>query len=186
MFDKAGKLAAYFTTQKFREWPVTGGNSILSISTNDRSLVDWVMPLFEKLHWRGPAEVEIKIDERDGKPQLIEINPRFSGYIGFAIECGVNFPQIACELALEKEPSIKREYPEYTVGMKYIHTSSYLRAALQVMLSSSNKSQTLKQLQEEWKGKKVGNNIKWRDWRVILIKAVFEIYNKGDSPNVWN
>lgn len=187
LFDKAGKLAAYFTTQKYREWPITGGNSILSISTNDRHLVDWVLPLFEKLNWQGAAEVEIKIDERNGKPQLIEINPRFSGYIGFAIECGVNLPKIFCDLAVNKKHHIgEREFPEYTTGLKYIHTSSFLRMAVQTVLSSSNKIQMLKILHKEWRGEKVGNNIKWRDWRVILIKALFEIVNKGDMMHVRN
>ena len=61
-----------------------------------------------------------------------------------------------------------------------------MRAALQELLSSPDKSQTLKNLHEELRGKKVGNNIKWRDWRVILIKAIFEMFNKGDSADVWN
>ena len=186
MFDKAGKLAAYFTTQKYREWPSTGGNSILSVSTDDRHLVDWLLPLFKELHWQGPAEVEIKIDARSGKPQLIEINPRFSGYIGFAIECGVNLPAIACELSVETKCPAVRELPKYTTGLKYIHTSSFVKMAMQTVLSSPDKIQTLRTLHEELRGKKVGNNIKWRDWRIILIKALFEVFNKGDSPDVWN
>lgn len=186
LFDKTGKLAAYFTTQKYREWPITGGSSVLSISTDDRHLLDWVLPLFEKLNWQGAAEVEIKIDERNGKPQLIEINPRFGGYIGFAIECGVNLPKIVCDLALEKEFGVIRELPQYSVGLKYIHTSSFVRMAIQTVVSSSNKIQTLKDLHKEWQGEKVGNNIRWRDWRVILIKALFEIVNKGDMLNVRN
>jgi predicted ATP-grasp superfamily ATP-dependent carboligase len=186
LFDKTGKLAAYFTTQKYREWPITGGSSVLSISTDDRHLVDWVLPFFEKLNWQGAAEVEIKIDERNGKPQLIEINPRFSGYIGFAIECGVNFPKIVCEISMDEKHAGTRELPDYTTGLKYIHTSSFVRMAVQTVLSSSNKIQTLKLLHKEWRGEKVGNNIRWRDWRVILIKALFEIVNKGDLLHVRN
>ncbi len=186
MFDKAGKLAAYFTTQKYREWPSTGGNSVLSVSTDDRHLVEWLLPLFKELHWQGPVEVEIKIDARNGKPQLIEINPRFCGYIGFAIECGVNLPAIACELSVETGGAGVRKLPKYTTGLKYIHTSSFVQMAIQTVLSSPDKIQVLRALHEEWRGKKVGNNIKWRDWRIILIKALFEVFNKGDSPDVWN
>lgn len=186
MFDKAGNLAAYFTTKKYREWPSTGGVTILSESTNDRHLVDWLLPLFKELHWQGPVEVEIKINANNGNPQVIEINPRFCGYIGFAIECGVNMASIACKLSVEKRGTDKRALPTYTTGLKYIHTSSFIRMAIQTVTSSPNKTQTLRTLLEEWRGKKVGNNTSWQDWQIILIKALFEVFNKGDDLNVSN
>lgn len=196
MFDRESRLAAYFTTRKYREWPSTGGITVLSESTDDRQLVDWLLPLFAALHWQGPAEVEIKIDARTGDAKLIEINPRFCGYIGFAIECGVNMAAILCELVMQEqktslnksrhEPSEQYTFGEYKTGVKYIHYPSFTKMALHTIASSSEKIQTVQKLYDEWRGSKVGNNLSWRDWKVVLMKSIFQLYDKGDEADVWH
>ena len=60
-----------------------------------------IFPLFRKWNYQGIAEVELKKDSRDGKAKPIEINPRVWRYIGFCIRCGVNFPLLVYELALD-------------------------------------------------------------------------------------
>ena len=174
IFDKKGKLAAYFTTKKIRQWPVTGGISALSVSTNEWNLVEMVLPFFNKWQWEGPAEVEIKIDSRDNKPKLIEINPRFWGYIGFPIKCGVNFPMIACKLA-QGEDVQNKEYPHYPVGIKYINLTAYLKVVLSDIIYSKNKMHAITSALIDLKGKKVNNNIELRDFKPIIGKILLEL-----------
>lgn len=38
--------------------------------------------------------VEWKVDLRDGRPKLMEINPRFWGSLELAVRSGVNFPSL--------------------------------------------------------------------------------------------
>jgi len=44
--------------------------------------------------------VEFKIDSRDGKAKLLEVNPRFWGSLALAINAGVNFPYLLTLVAL--------------------------------------------------------------------------------------
>jgi predicted ATP-grasp superfamily ATP-dependent carboligase len=174
IFDKKGKLAAYFTTKKLRQWPITGGISALSVSTNEWNLVEMVLPFFKKWQWEGPAEVEIKIDSRDNKPKLIEINPRFWGNIGIPIKCGVNFPMIACKLA-QGENVQNKEYPQYPVGIKYINPTAYLKVIMSNIIYSKNKMQVITSVLTDLKGKKVSNNIELRDFKPIIGKILLEL-----------
>lgn len=185
LFNKTSKLAAYFTTKKLRAWPTTGGIGVLLVSTNEWDLVEMVLPFFEKWQWQGAAEVEIKIDVRDGKPKLIEINPRFGGYLGFPCQCGLNLPWIACELAQGITTS-NGVYPSYSEGVEYIHPYPYLKSALSEMVSSNNRSKVIKNIYHELKGEKVSNNFECREWKVIFAKMLFELQSKvvRDSPHI--
>lgn len=174
LFDKKNRLAAYFTTKKLRQWPTTGGISALSISTNEWELVKMVLPFFEKWKWQGPAEVELKVDARDNTPKLIEINPRFWGYIGFPARCGVNFPLIACELAKNSDARY-REYPKYDVGIKYINPSAYIKAVTSDIFHSNSKASSIAKIVTDLKGKKVSNYVELSDFMVIIAKILLEL-----------
>jgi predicted ATP-grasp superfamily ATP-dependent carboligase len=182
LFDKMSRPAAYFATKKIRSWPHSGGISVLSQSIHAPDLVDFVMPFFEKWHWQGMAEAEIKIDARDQKPKLIEINPRFCGYIGFAIECGVNFPWYICRITQGKEipPSM------YPAGIKYINWPSYVKSAFSEWKASPGKSAVIIKCLNELKGRKKTNNLEWADWKIIAAKILFELSNKEGASDVWN
>jgi predicted ATP-grasp superfamily ATP-dependent carboligase len=92
VFSRNSRLVSAFTTQKMRQWPVTGGSTVASRSTADEALVKQVLPFFEKWNWCGPAEVELKTDSRTGQHKVMEINPRFPGYLRFLLECGLDLP----------------------------------------------------------------------------------------------
>jgi len=174
MFDKKNRLTAYFTMKKLRQLPSTGGITALSISTNEWELVDMVLPFFEKWRWQGPAEVELKIDSRDNRPKLIEINPRFWGYVGFPIRCGVNFPLIACKLA--QGINVQHEgYPKYAVDIKYIDPSAYLKVITPDIMYGKNRARSIFRVLAELKGKKVGNNVDLSDFKVIIAKILLDL-----------
>ena len=44
--------------------------------------------------------VEFKQSTKDGKYYLMEVNPKFWGSLELAIHAGVDFPQIACDIAM--------------------------------------------------------------------------------------
>jgi predicted ATP-grasp superfamily ATP-dependent carboligase len=116
VFSRDSQLVAAFTTHKVRHWPATGGNTAVSCSTADERLVKQVLPFFSKWKWCGPAEVEVKTDSRTGQDKVIEINPRFPGYLRFPVECGLDLPAMATGVASQGKVV---SFPGYRVGVEY-------------------------------------------------------------------
>ena len=115
--------------KKLRQWPLDVGVSAAAVSTHEPNLVQALVPLFQSLNWRGPADAEFKFDNRDGIPKLLEINPRFSGAIGFPIACGVNMPSLLC-LAATGVTLPENRQAMYSSGTKYINSTAYLRSVV--------------------------------------------------------
>jgi predicted ATP-grasp superfamily ATP-dependent carboligase len=183
LFDRQSRLRAWFTTRKLRQWPNTGGITALSVSTRDRRLVDLVLPFFHRRCWRGPAEVEFKVDERTGTPTLIEINPRFWSYIGFPVRCGVDFPALTCTLAVEKAATTLA-CPRYRAGVKYLNPGAYIRSVLAELRGGSGWRRTLEIVRAELSGRKVGNMHDPTDWILTAVKTVSEltVWRKVAAP----
>lgn len=176
MFDRESKLTHWFTTRKLRQFPLTGGLAGLSESTHRPELVRMVMPFFEKWCWKGPAEAEFVIDSRNNVAKLIEINPRFPGYIGFPIRCGLNLPYLLCRLSLGEKLELSKS-PQYQAGIKYMNFTYFAKSALSELIGGGNRKQIIKNIVAELKGKKVNNNIGISDWQVVLSKTLYELKN---------
>jgi len=136
LFDRAGRLLSSFSYRKIRQYPMTGGVSGHFMSVHERECVDMVMPFFEKWKWQGPAEVEYKIDARDNKATIIEINPRYSGNIAFALSCGVDFHSLHCMAALGR-PVSAGEVCSYDAGIKGVWPYYYLKSLLRELRSDA-------------------------------------------------
>ena len=141
------------------------------MSTDSWSLVEMVLPFFKKWNYQGIAEVELKIDSRDGKAKLIEINPRVWRYIGFCIRCGVNFPLLACELALGGN-NHNSQYPPYQTGIKYIDQHLYLKIILSNLKANSDNSKELIRVFSDLRGKKVNTNFDLSDIKHHFAKML--------------
>jgi predicted ATP-grasp superfamily ATP-dependent carboligase len=90
-----GRTLAAFAHQRLNELPPSGGASTYSeaVALSD-DLRAQSEALLARLHWRGAAMVEYKIDRATGVPYLMEINGRFWGSLQLAIAAGVDFPQL--------------------------------------------------------------------------------------------
>jgi len=111
-----GRLLAAFAHRRLREKPPSGGVSVLSESIAlDPELLDQAMRLLRPLEWHGVAMMEFKQDRRTGRAYLMEINGRFWGSLHLAIQAGIDFPYLACQLAVGQKVDAPRHY---TVGVK--------------------------------------------------------------------
>jgi predicted ATP-grasp superfamily ATP-dependent carboligase len=106
---------ATFAYRRLREYPVVGGPSTLRESVRDETLCRTTERLLSALGWIGVAMAEFKVDPRDGRPKLLEVNPRFWGSLHHAILSGVDFPHLLCRMAIDGDvPPLG----EYGVGVR--------------------------------------------------------------------
>lgn len=91
LYDR-GQPVCFFAHRRLREKPPEGGVSVLSESAPvDEHLRKLSHKLLSHAQWHGVAMVEFRITA-DGKPYLMEINPRFWGSLQLAIDAGIDFP----------------------------------------------------------------------------------------------
>lgn len=95
------EVRASFVYKRLRSYPVNGGPSTLRESVKRDDVRELAELLLKSLKWIGIAHVEFKIDKRDGKPKLLEVNPRFWGALHLAIESGVDFPFLLYNMAMD-------------------------------------------------------------------------------------
>lgn len=95
--DASGRPLASFTGRKLRQWPPRFGTARAAESRWDPALAARCHALLDALGFHGISQVEVKRDPRDGRDNLIEVNPRSWLWIGLATACGVNLPY-ACWL----------------------------------------------------------------------------------------
>jgi predicted ATP-grasp superfamily ATP-dependent carboligase len=96
--DRAHRLHAAFARRRLRMFPPDFGNSSFMVSVGIEEVagaVDSVRALLESGRYRGIFSAEFKLDERDGKFKILEVNCRPWWYIQFAAECGVNVAEMA-------------------------------------------------------------------------------------------
>ena len=115
LMNFASQPKASFVYRRLREYPITGGPSTLRESIWHPTLQESAENLLSLLGWVGVAMVEFKVDPRDKKPKLLEINPRFWGSLHHAIVCGVDFPYLLCRLAVEGDVA---RLDRYQIGVK--------------------------------------------------------------------
>jgi len=101
LFNFNSEPRACFVYKRLREYPVTGGPSTLRESVVNEEIKETALSLLKSLGWKGVAMVEFRVDSRDGRPKLMEINPRFWGSLQLAILSGVDFPYLLYKLSTE-------------------------------------------------------------------------------------
>ncbi|WKZ14745.1 MAG: ATP-grasp domain-containing protein [Candidatus Jettenia caeni] len=109
------EVRASFVYKRLRSYPVKGGPSTLRESVQRDDIREIAISLMKSLEWTGIAHAEFKIDPRDGKPKLLEVNPRFWGSLQLAIESGVDFPLLLFKMAMDGDIE---SVVNYAVGVK--------------------------------------------------------------------
>jgi predicted ATP-grasp superfamily ATP-dependent carboligase len=106
-----GSVRTSFQHLRVRERPPSGGVSVLSESQPvDPVLGQQAARLLEPLGWHGVAMLEYKENQRTGIPVLMEVNGRFWGSLQLAIDAGVDFPYLSCQLALGHRLDLPSSY----------------------------------------------------------------------------
>ena len=116
LLDKKGELKFGFCGKELRNF--------LRLNTNLPTATESMAPhpylpsaagFVRKLGWWGAADVETKIDVRDGLPKLMEINPRLGRRLWRRTHLGINEPLMCIRIAKGEEVETVKDYPVGTV-----------------------------------------------------------------------
>jgi predicted ATP-grasp superfamily ATP-dependent carboligase len=112
----SGVCKAALAQERVITYPIQGGPGAVNRTTDNPEIVESGRQLLGALGWHGPAQVEFKLDPRDNQYKLMEINPKFWGTLPLAMVAGIDFAQMACELAYKGDVAPKFDY---RVGVTY-------------------------------------------------------------------
>ena len=100
LYDSQHRLKACVPLKKMRSRPYDGGTAVCTQAEARDDVAQLAIGLMESIgDWEGIADVEIKLDPRDGEPKLIELNPRAWGSIYGAYAAGVDLPWLWLQAA---------------------------------------------------------------------------------------
>ena len=110
VFRHDNRLTAAFGMAASRTWPPLGGSSVMreSIPLPEDALRH-ADALTEEIGYAGYGEVEFR-RTADGRPLIMEINPRFSASVELALRAGVDFAAMQVEWAAGREPQRSNGY----------------------------------------------------------------------------
>ncbi|MFC2008844.1 ATP-grasp domain-containing protein [Chloroflexota bacterium] len=109
LMNRNSEPRAVFVAKRLRTYPPLAGPTGCGQGVEYPELADTAVRLLRKMGWCGPAEVEFRIDPRDGQPTLMEVNPRLWGSLYTAMVAGVDFPYLLYRMAMDGdvEPVLK-------------------------------------------------------------------------------
>jgi predicted ATP-grasp superfamily ATP-dependent carboligase len=95
VFFKDGKCLASMEAQRWRQHPPEFGRAATYVESVDRPELTELAALFLKeINYYGLAEVEFKLDPRDGKYKLLDVNARTWGFHALGQAAGIDFPYL--------------------------------------------------------------------------------------------
>jgi predicted ATP-grasp superfamily ATP-dependent carboligase len=92
---------AVVVCKRLRTYPPLAGPTSCGQAVHWPALADTAINLLTEMRWYGPAEVEFRIDPRDGMPVFMEVNPRWWGSLHTGVIAGVNFPLLHYRMAMD-------------------------------------------------------------------------------------
>ena len=94
-----GRMTASFAMAASRTWPPLGGSSVMRESIRmPEDSYRHAEALVTEIGYDGYGEVEFR-RAADGRPLIMEINPRFSASVELALKAGVDFARLQLEWA---------------------------------------------------------------------------------------
>ncbi|HEV2521211.1 MAG TPA: ATP-grasp domain-containing protein [Candidatus Acidoferrales bacterium] len=126
-----GVPIASLTARRTRQYPVDFGYSSSMVEIFDvPEIVASSERLLSAIRYTGLVEVEYKLDARNGRYKLLDINPRIWTWSTLGARAGVDFPYLLWQMMMDKP--IQRKTAG--VGVRWVRMSTDIPAAIQEML----------------------------------------------------
>jgi D-aspartate ligase len=116
--DEAGRARFHFTKRVLRRYPRNMGPTTAHVSDFVPDVEQYSLRLLRHIGLQGVANLEHKLDPRDGVRKLIECNARFSGGNQLVRKSGVNIAEVVyCEITGRPAP----EFRAFRKGVRMWH-----------------------------------------------------------------
>jgi predicted ATP-grasp superfamily ATP-dependent carboligase len=112
LLNKNSEVKRFFVHRAIREYPVTGGPTCFLESVKYEPVYEYGLKLLKRAGFTGLAAMEFIIDEKDGEPKIIDVNPRVYGPIQCAISAGVDLPFALYNMAIKGDIETDLSYRE--------------------------------------------------------------------------
>ena len=123
--DADGRPLLHFTKQKLRGYPPRRGLWSYHLTTRDPDVMEMGLRFFQRAGVRGLANVEFKLDPRDGVLKLIECNHRFTAANEIVRLAGLDLALLTYERALGRPgPDVS----SYRTGLRLLNPIEDVRA----------------------------------------------------------
>ena len=114
--DGKGKALSIIPMRKL--YITDKGKAWAGITIDDQSLIDLAVKFMKVTKWRGGCEIEIMLTS-DGKPYIMEVNPRFPAWIYLTAAAGQNQPATLVKLSLGQKVTPFRKFDVGKIFIRY-------------------------------------------------------------------
>jgi predicted ATP-grasp superfamily ATP-dependent carboligase len=128
--DAAGTALGVFCGRKLVQMPRGFGTCRVGEARWRSDVVEQALALLSALGFHGIAQTEFRLDPRDGRFKLMEVNPRLWQWHGLARACGVDVPRIAYFDVLGRPQIPVSTGPQHD-GRRWAVAAAHLRASRQ-------------------------------------------------------
>lgn len=108
--DENGNNLVNYTKRVIRRYPMNMGSSTYHITDYVPNIQEVALALFRHVGLRGVANVEFKMDDRDGKLKLIECNARFTAADCLLAASGLNLPLFVYNRLTDRVHAVPSHY----------------------------------------------------------------------------
>lgn len=162
-----GRILLEFTLRKIHQNPIHYGVGSLVESIDYPELINEGRKLIQNIGYRGVGSAEFKLDQRDGKLKLIELNPRYWQQNSLATACGMNFPLMDY---LEVTGQNPKQITEFVKNIKWVNLHMDFNAFIQYRKAGEL---AYKEWRKSLSGKKVHPDFTWDDPIPVLYDLEF-------------
>jgi predicted ATP-grasp superfamily ATP-dependent carboligase len=132
LLNRNSEARRFFVHRVIREYPLSGGPACCMESVEYPVFYEIGMRLLSSINYSGMAEMEFIVDNKDGKPKIIDVNPRFYGSVQCAVSSGADFPFAFFRMAVYGDIEPDLSYRKGVVGRHLLfedtkHLMSVLR-----------------------------------------------------------
>ncbi len=116
--DHTGRIGPVFTGLKIRSWPPHRGVTTYGVALSNQALLDETLGLLKKIGYRGIVDLDWRRDERHGRFNLLDFNPRTGAQFSLFADCAGLDVVRAMHLDLTDrlfEPSLMAEGDRFVV-----------------------------------------------------------------------
>ncbi len=126
-FDARGKCTVAFTGRKLRQWPSGAGAATLGVCEANTAVEEITRRFMEAVGYRGIVDVDYRLDRRDGRYKLLDVNPRIgASFRLFAVVDGIDVLRaMYLDLTAGRDlpPAAQRDGRRWIVEPQDLHTS---------------------------------------------------------------